>query len=437
VLSSFLSSSLVRLAALLAILAALVRLRLKIGKVLGVAPFIAAALFWTPELPARFAEVVRRDGYEFLFETGSLVALIALIEILGRALKETESLPRLMRSLQELFRDGRVALAGTPAVIGLLPMPGGAMISAPMVEEMSRQATEPPSSEQKTLVNYWFRHLWEYMLPVYPGIATAATIWRVDLGWLVWRQLFLTFAALAAGLVFVLGPVRPITFVDSNPARSTLRGNLLAVAAGLAPVAAIFVVWYGLRLLGAEGLELVVWRPWKGKISLLVAIAVVIIGVVLYHRLGSSWLARQLRTCMAPDMALLLVGAMVFQAVVESSGAVSAMGCELGSLGAPLAAIVVLLPFAAGLLTGMTIAYVTVAFPLLATLVSCGGPPSAGAMVLAFAAGYTGVMLSPVHICLVLTREYFASDLSRVYKGLMGPQLAVMGTALAAWFLWR
>jgi len=34
----------------------------------------------------------------------------------------------------------------------------------------------------------------------------------------------------------------------------------------------------------------------------------------------------------------------------------------------------------------------------------------------AFAAGFVGVLLSPVHVCLVLTREYFKADGWKVYK---------------------
>lgn len=432
-------SSLFRLVVLLAVLATLVRLKLKIGRVLAIAPFIAGALFWTWELPHRLLEIIARDEYEFLFETGSLIALIALIEILGRALREIESLPRLMHALQAMFRDGRVALAGMPAVIGLLPMPGGAMMSAPMVEEMARQTDRPISGEQKTLINYWFRHLWEYMLPVYPGIATAATIWRVDLGELILRQAFLSCTAVAAGLALILRPVGPLVFSGRDEGaltRTTFGANMKAIVEGLAPVAAIFIVWYALRALGEGGLGLIVWRPWKGKISLLVALGAVIVFIVLRSKLGLGWLARQFKTCMALDMALLLTGAMVFQAVVEGSGAVIAVEHELSMLGAPLVAVVMVLPFAAGLLTGMTIAYVTVAFPLLATMLSAGGPPNPGAMVLAFAAGYSGVMLSPVHICLILTREYFGSDLFEIYKRLLIPQSAVLAAALVAWFLW-
>jgi len=35
---------------------------------------------------------------------------------------------------------------------------------------------------------------------------------------------------------------------------------------------------------------------------------------------------------------------------------------------------------------------------------------------LAYVSGFIGVLLSPVHICLLLTNEYFGSDLSKVFS---------------------
>ena len=49
----------------------------------------------------------------------------------------------------------------------------------------------------------------------------------------------------------------------------------------------------------------------------------------------------------------------------------------------------------------------------------------------AFAAGFAGVMFSPVHLCLVLTRDYFKSALSPIYRTMAVPETAVVLVALA------
>ena len=441
-IGAILGSALFRMAALLGILAALVRLRVRIGRVLAAAPAVAALLFWRPGFGGGLARGVTKDGGAFLFDTAALVALIALIDIFGRLLKRTERLPRLMRALLALFADGRAALAGMPCVIGLLPMPGGAMVSAPMVEEIARESGAAVSAEDKTLVNYWFRHVWEYIFPVYPAVLAAAAIWGIDTAELAGRQLVLTFAMAAAGLVFILRRVPPLAARrspggeregDDARAPTTRAGHLRAVAAGLAPIAAVLALWWALRLIGPAGYALVGWKPWD-RASLCVSLVAAILAIAVLARVPRSWMLERVRSCMPLDMLLLMVGAMLFKEVVAASGAVGLLRNELDRLGAPTALVIFLLPFAAGILTGIAVAYVTVAFPLLAGLVALPGGPDPAATVLAFAAGYMGVLLSPVHICLVLTREYFDADIAKVYARLLLPVAAMLAVALTVYF---
>ena len=447
------TSALFRLALLLGGLALLVRLKIRIGRVLLAAPFMAAALFWRNGLPANVWQETTRDGGAFYFETAALIGLMALIDIFGRVLKETESLPRLMRALQALFADQRIALGGMPAVIGLLPMPGGAMVSAPVVKEMADASAAPVSPEDRTLVNYWFRHLWEYIFPVYPAVVAAAAIWKADLAELVARQAVLTLAAVAAGLSFVLTRVNPMTKQTAEgrnaggpraadeglpPDEAADVGKLAhvgAIAKGLAPIAAVLAIWYGLRMLGPapSGCGIIEWKPW-GKITVLVALVPVIVALVLIGRVPGRWLLERLRGCMPLDMFLLLVGVMAFQKVMAASGAVDGVSTELE--GVPLFVTIFGLPFIAGLLTGLAVAFVTMTFPLLVIsgVVIADGGIDAAATVLAYAGGYAGILLSPTHICLVLSREYFGASLGGVYRRLALPVGMVVTVAFVVYF---
>jgi len=49
---------------------------------------------------------------------------------------------------------------------------------------------------------------------------------------------------------------------------------------------------------------------------------------------------------------------------------------------------------------------------------------------LVIAAGYIGVMLSPMHLCYILTAEYFGTEIGKTYRQL----LAIAGiTAALVW----
>jgi hypothetical protein len=55
-------------------------------------------------------------------------------------------------------------------------------------------------------------------------------------------------------------------------------------------------------------------------------------------------------------------------------------------------------------------------------------------MATAYGAGFLGVLVSPLHFCLVLTAEYFRVSLGCLYVYLLGP-LALMIAGLLAKFV--
>jgi len=97
-----------------------------------------------------------------------------LTMVMENILRTTGMLKRMVSSLSTAVPDRRFVMAALPAMIGILPSPGGAVFSAPMVEEAAGDAAMAP--EQKALINYWYRHIWEYVSPLYPGIILGAGI---------------------------------------------------------------------------------------------------------------------------------------------------------------------------------------------------------------------------------------------------------------------
>jgi hypothetical protein len=58
-------------------------------------------------------------------------------------------------------------------------------------------------------------------------------------------------------------------------------------------------------------------------------------------------------------------------------------------------------------------------------------------MSMAFAAGFIGVLISPVHLCLVLTREYFKADMWGVYKKIIPSGVYIFLAAFIQYMLLR
>jgi len=51
-------------------------------------------------------------------------------------------------------------------------------------------------------------------------------------------------------------------------------------------------------------------------------------------------------------------------------------------------------------------------------------------MMLAYGAGFAGVMLSPVHLCLVVTKNYFNAGFSGIYRMLVPASLVLILSGL-------
>jgi hypothetical protein len=86
-------------------------------------------------------------------------------------------------------------------------------------------------------------------------------------------------------------------------------------------------------------------------------------------------------------------------------------------------------------MTGLTVGFVGITFPLLLPLMGVAAP-SPALVALAFGSGFAGVMLSPVHLCYVLTCDYFQADIARVYHRLFLPSALVMAAVAVPLYLW-
>jgi len=89
-----------------------------------------------------------------------------------------------------------------------------------------------------------------------------------------------------------------------------------------------------------------------------------------------------------------------------------------------------------GFLTGVNNAFIVIAYPILLPLIQKLTAGDATHFVLisvyVYVIGFAGILLSPLHLCLVLTNEYFKSSLIKVYRylGPAGIILVAVSTTL-------
>jgi len=137
------------------------------------------------------------------------------------------------------------------------------------------------------------------------------------------------------------------------------------------------------------------------------AVAAVYLAYLAVRRPAVDLVVGSLRYAATPRILAILVFSLIFAQYIKESSLSAEMAAALGGYSA---AAVFAIPFAIGLATGVEFAFAGLAFPPIAPLIH--GPMLA----LAFAGGFLGVMLSPAHSCLVLTREYYNADIALVYR---------------------
>ena len=112
---------------------------------------------------------------------------------------------------------------------------------------------------------------------------------------------------------------------------------------------------------------------------------------------------------------------MFFKNVIDNSEATELISSSFIGLGVPVILLLIIIPLTIGFLTGLTIGYTGLSFPILMPFFETNGKIDMGLVTLAFVCGYLGVLLSPMHLCFSVTQKYFNADFIKVYKLLFKP----------------
>lgn len=387
---------LLRLLLILAVIVASLRFKAPVGPVLFGAGLLTSILF------GGSLELLAGEYWELLRSARfiELTLVIMLITALGALLKELQFLDRLTRACRDLAGGRRTAAGFLPALVGLMPMPGGSLLSAPLVEEVM---DDPAcTADYKLVTNYWHRHAVEFFWPLYPGIIFTQAITGMPLIDVAFLQLPLGVAMIVIGI---------FAFLRRIPNPPAGRSHTFRAIGQI-----VVTVWPILLAIALFGLA---------RVNLPLSVALAIVALLAATRPHWRRIVEPIRKGFSLRLVLMVFGILSFQAALDATGAIASIPGLADRYSLPTPVVIFAVCFLAGLLTGMVAAFVALGYVLLAGFLYQPVLVPANIM-LAFLAGYLGMMFSPTHVCLIVTSEYFRVDLLPVYRRMFLPGLVLL-----------
>jgi len=340
-------------------------------------------------------------------DTWNLAGAVFLVLLLAELMRRTHAMERMVASLQIVVPDSRVVLALMPTMIGLMPMLGGAMFSAPMVNEIGTRLGLTPS--RKTYINYWFRHSMEYVFPLYSSLLMVSALLGISVYAFIRASWPLTVAAMAGGVIWGLADIRQERHPNNRQSKRMAWLDLLASTWPILLVIAVVVIL---------------------QFNMLISLAVICTLFIIVKRIGpDQW--RDVLTRSFPITTFSSIfGVMIFKQVLQDVGAVEQIPHALGTLGLPPLIVAFVVPMLVGLVTGTAAAAMALSLPLVAPLLSGLPIETLASGVWMFVGCFSGIMLSPMHLCLALTHNYFGASWGALYKALVPSVGVIIATAV-------
>jgi len=327
-----------------------------------------------------------------------LTLAMGIIPMIGGTMKESGQIDSLVNNLRI---KRRYLLAVSAAMMGLLPMPGGALLSAPILEK----GGEGVRHDLICAINNWFRHLFILIYPLCPALIVSAQITGLDVYHALLHLLPGFVLALALGYIFFL---RRVDGRQQYHDGFSLKGLMIPLTVILsAPVIDFFLK----RLFSL------------GNLATVIGVGV---GLTLSVFLSPRRLnIRDIASRMKPwNFGLIIIGMFLYLHIFQRSDA----GTIIADLPLPPLMLSVTAGFTLGLLTGRVQLPASIIFPVYMATTASVSP-------VIFALIYTGIyfgyIISPVHPCLVVTCAYFREPIKNMMLRLLVPTIIMLATVIA------
>ena len=372
----------------------LIVLLLRWHKPLGLCMLAGGILAWVIQC-GDFSVLLQACGRTFCQNrTYDLIAALYFVMCLEIELRTSGTLAGLVAILKRMFSSAKVTLVVMPAFLGMLPSLGGARFSAPIVDEASKNLEL--TAEHKSAINFWFRHPAELFNPIIPGMIMACSIAEVPYSEFAQYIAWVSLVYLAVGYFFLIRPIREseVKFLEEDETRGSIKDIVLA----LSPIVLTFLIVVITNMMA----------------SLAMAITVVFLYLALCMMKRRVSLHDVIFKAVDRKMFLNILCILCFINILDDTGILRSVCEAFESAPLPIPVIIAVISFVIGILTGMSQAHVSIVMPIVAAMQT--GDLRLASVAMTF--GVMGQMLTPTHMCFVVTLDYFHANIFKTLKPL-------------------
>ncbi len=383
----------------LTIIMIIARKELSVGLILGAFTF---ALLTGISLWGSFLNII------IDFQTILLCIIVVLIPVLGNLLEKNQYMKRI---LDDFNLKPRSALMITPAIFGLLPVAGGALMSAPLINQIDDQNTIPAG--KKLAINVWFRHVLVMVYPLSSELLIASQLSGLTVYTQICALLLPCAIMIGMGYFFLIGTVDlPKILHKSNFKRASIH---------FIPVLITPVIDLLFRALFPD-----FEYP---RLFMLLGI-ILSLGTALYftkHKFSFLFtIAKEANVWRYP---LMIVSIFWFLAIFEASN----VPTQIQSLHLPFL-LFLLLGFALGFATGRVALPCTILFPLYLSqnALSIFSIPE---FALLYFIIFSGYLITPIHPCVAYSAEHFKIKQKEYLKYFLKPIGGAISLGLMVYYI--
>lgn len=324
-------------------------------------------------------------------DTINLVLAFYSITFLQRMLEKRDHIILAEESLSNLFNSRRINAMIAPFIIGLLPTVGAVLIASPIV---NNACGDYLSTEEKTFVTSYYRHISEAFLPTYGSILLALSLTGIDMTAFVLAMLPMVIILFLLGYLFYVRKIpKEIGLCTATDKNLDIK-NLFISLWSLALTIVIILIF---------------------KIQVYIAVVPVILLSLYINRF--TWAEMKPIFISAIEVRLILttVMIMIFKEFIFHTGVIERLPGYFSLL--PIPSIIIFgLIFLFGPLIAGSQTMIALALPLAYASIPNGG---LALMIFLMSILYISMQVSPTHICLaVVVEDYGVSFIDLVGKSI-------------------